>query len=107
MTMEEKLASLRLKLSNTEDSDELLLDILEDAKEMILNKLYEVREMPDDVEMPSKYDRLQIRLAVEMFNKRGAEGESQHSENGINRQYYAYAKTLAEVKPLVGSIAKS
>jgi hypothetical protein len=43
---------------------------------------------------------LQIRLAVVMYNKRGAEGEKSHNENGINRTYESVEELLKEVVPL-------
>lgn len=104
MTQEQKLASLRLKLNNPQESDETLLDILNDAQERILNKIYEVVNRPSDATLPSKYDSLQVMLAVEMYNKRGAEGESTHNENGINRTYMGYDVLLRQVKSKVGSV---
>jgi len=38
-------------------------------------------------EMPSKYDRTQVEIAAYLILKRGAEGETAHSENGVVRQY--------------------
>ena len=35
----------------------------------------------------SKYDVLQCRIASYLLNKRGAEGEKAHSENGVSRTY--------------------
>lgn len=37
--------------------------------------------------VPIKYQNLQVEIAVFMLNKRGAEGETAHNENGINRSY--------------------
>lgn len=38
-------------------------------------------------EVPAKYEHLQIEAAVYLLNKRGGEGETSHSENGISRSY--------------------
>jgi hypothetical protein len=38
-------------------------------------------------EVPDKYDTLQCEIAAYLLNKRGAEGQTQHTENGISRQY--------------------
>lgn len=38
-------------------------------------------------EVPEQYHFLQVEIAVYLLNKRGAEGESGHSENGISRTY--------------------
>lgn len=38
-------------------------------------------------EMPAKYDRTQVEIAAYLLNKRGAEGEKVHNENGVIRHY--------------------
>lgn len=38
-------------------------------------------------EIPTKYESTLIDIAVYLLNKRGAEGEQAHSENGIQRVY--------------------
>jgi hypothetical protein len=76
----------RLKIRITENvTDVELEDILESAKAVILSRRYPIGEQPADIE--DRYKDLQIRIAVEMFNKRGAEGETAHSENGVSRSY--------------------
>lgn len=42
---------------------------------------------PSMLEVPKQYDYLQVEIAVYLLNKRGAEGETSHSENGISRTY--------------------
>lgn len=75
----------RIPENNLENNE--LDALLMDAESIILSKLYKVREMPDSAELPKKYEGLQIRIAVELFSKVGAEGETVHSENGISRTY--------------------
>jgi hypothetical protein len=76
----------RLKIRITEKvNDGELEDILESAKAVILSRRFPLGNQPTEVE--DKYKDLQIRIAVEMFNKRGAEGETAHSENGVSRSY--------------------
>lgn len=42
----------------------------------------------DDVmEVPEKYAGLHVEAAVYLLNKRGAEGQDSHSENGVSRVY--------------------
>lgn len=42
----------------------------------------------DDVEeVPARYEHIQIDATVYLLNKRGAEGETSHGENGISRSY--------------------
>ena len=96
----------RLKIRITENvTDAELEDILESAKAVILSRRFPFGEQPEEIE--NKYKDLQIRIAVEMFNKRGAEGETAHSENGISRNYASANVSedlLKEITPKVGVI---
>lgn len=42
---------------------------------------------PSILDVPKQYEYLQVEIAVYLLNKRGAEGETAHSENGISRTY--------------------
>ena len=96
----------RLKIRITEKvSDVELEDILESAKAVILSRRFPFGEQPEEIE--PKYKDLQIRIAVEMFNKRGAEGETAHSENGVSRTYASANVSedlLKEITPKVGVV---
>ena len=96
----------RLKIRITETTnDRELEDILESAKAVILSRRFPFGEQPEEIE--PKYKDLQIRIAVEMFNKRGAEGETAHSENGISRSYASSNVSedlLKEITPKAGVI---
>ena len=96
----------RLKIRITEKvNDNELEDILESAKAVILSRRFPFGEQPAEIE--DKYKDLQIRIAVEMFNKRGAEGETAHSENGVSRSYASASVSedlLREVTPKVGVV---
>lgn len=37
--------------------------------------------------VPEQYDYLHVEIAAYLLNKRGAEGETAHAENGISRSY--------------------
>lgn len=100
----EQLERLKLRITEKVNDDELV-DILESAKAVILSRRFPFSEWPDDVE--PKYKDLQIRIAVEMFNKRGAEGETAHSENGVSRSYSSAnvsEELLREITPKVGVV---
>jgi hypothetical protein len=96
----------RLKIRITENvTDEELEDILESAKAVILSRRFPFGEYPAEIE--DRYKDLQIRIAVEMFSKRGAEGEVSHSENGISRTYASASVSedlLKEITPKVGVV---
>ena len=96
----------RLKIRITEKvNDNELEDILESAKAVILSRRYPFSEHPAEIE--DRYKDLQIRIATEMFNKRGAEGETTHSENGISRTYASANVSedlLKEITPKAGVV---
>lgn len=99
----------RLKLRITDNvSDVLLEDILESAKNVILSRRYPFLsdfEYPTDVEL--RYKDLQIRIAVEMYNKQGVEGQTSHSELGVSRTYESAnisESLLKEITPKVGVV---
>ena len=96
----------RLKIRITEKvNDAELEDILESAKAVILSRRFPFCDWPEEIE--NKYKDLQIRIAVEMFNKRGAEGETAHSENGVSRSYASSNVSedlLKEITPKAGVV---
>lgn len=84
MTEEEKLTYLRVMVGNS-DTDEVLSTYLLVAGKKIIARAY-----PYDntvTEVPAQYDTLQCEIAAYLLNKRGAEGQTSHSENGITRYY--------------------
>lgn len=72
-------------LSFEQDEDTLVL-YLDMAKDKIMRKVYPFG-YDEQMDLPSKYENLQIEIALYLLNKRGAEGEIIHNENGINRHY--------------------
>ena len=89
MTNEEKLTMVRVMANaNADDddwSDDILLTYLAIAGRKIIERAYPYDETVEEV--PRRYDLLQCEIAIYLLNKRGAEGETSHSENGISRSY--------------------
>lgn len=89
MTREEMLENIARE-SEVSDMDTVGF-YLDNAEEIILHQLYPYDEFFEDEatppSIPARYDRLRCRLAVYLINKRGAEGEIVHMENGIHRHY--------------------
>lgn len=79
---------------DSEEEDDLLVAYLDLAKEKLLNHIYPFEKK---LELDSRYDMKQIELAIILFNSRGAEGEEQHNENGVNRKYQSEEKFLASI----------
>lgn len=85
MSPDVKLKVLRSLIDDADVNDSLLSIYLNIAEQIIINRVYPFSVKSPD--MPSKYDYKQVQIACYLFNKRGAEGETAHSENGINRTY--------------------
>lgn len=106
MTQEQKRTMLNSMMEESE-SDEILDVYLELARQKVLNRMYPFREDFDGLEVPTKYESIQIKVANYMLNKRGAEGQIQHIENGIHRNYGAADipdGMLAEIVPYCQAI---
>ena len=107
----EKLSELRVVLDDmgaeVDDEDSVLLSFLSQAKDVILNRMYPYmdEEAYEALILPKRYEFKQIRIAAYLLNKRGAEGEIQHIENGIHRNYKnadVPAEMLVDIMPRVG-----
>ena len=89
MTDIEKLALCRVMVEQpaTADgwSDDVLKAYLTIAGRKIINRAYPYDDTVEEV--PARYGYLQCEIATYLLNKRGAEGEVSHSENGISRTY--------------------
>lgn len=83
MTDVEKKAALTAMTGESDDS--VLSTYLRLSKDAIMNYAFPCSTPPDT--MPSQYDSLQVDIAAYKLNKRGAEGETAHSENGVSRNY--------------------
>lgn len=84
MTDVEKLTALRAMVGGS-DTDEVLSTYLLLAGRKVIARAFPYND--DVTEVPVKYETIQLEIAAYMLNKRGAEGQTQHSENGITRQY--------------------
>jgi hypothetical protein len=86
MTKAAKIEMVKTLVGNDpEATDELIAAYLAVAKDAIMSRLYPFDSA--QTEMPGEYDMTQCQLAVRGFLRRGAEGETVHNENGINRTY--------------------
>ena len=83
MTEEEKIAMVKTMTDETEDS--VITAYLIEAKQIVLEKAFPFGELPEA--MPSRYDGVQVEVAAYLINKRGAEGETVHLENGVSRHW--------------------
>lgn len=106
MTSQEKKARLAVLIS-PDTAEETLLDaLLLQAEGIVLNRRYPFGS-PEGATVPPKYEHTQIAIAVELFSKMGAEGQTAHNENGINRTYEAAdvsPSLLKRIVPICGSV---
>ena len=104
MTVEQRIDLLK-GIVGGEESEFTLTAYLQLAGQAILNKAYPYFSEKNPTDVPEKYQMLQIEIAAFMLNKRGAEGETQHIENGIHRNYqHAYIpdEMMRTVVPYIG-----
>ena len=105
MTNDEKLAAL-MAMVGSSDSDEVLYAYLKLAGDKIIAKAFPYQN--DVTEVPAQYSYLQVEIAAYMLNKRGAEGQTSHTENGVTRQYESAdvpSSMLKAITPYCGVIS--
>ena len=101
MTDIEKRANLAAQILPDEETDAVLDAMLSNAAALILNRMYPFG-YPDGTAIPIRYAQLQIQLAVELYSKRGAEGQTGHNENGISRSWPEKSQLLSQIIPHCG-----
>ena len=103
MTINEKIEEMKVGIAPDVADTEVLRAELLAAETMILNKMYPFG-YEDGTEIPTRYDRLQVKLAIELYSQRGAEGQISHSENGISRSWPTVSRILAQIPSHCGSV---
>lgn len=106
MTEVEKLSLLRVMVGQPNEGDwsnDVLTSYLAIAGGKILNRAYPYDDSVTEV--PRRYSYLQCDIANYLLNKRGAEGQTAHGENGVSRSYESAdvpESMLSEIVPNVG-----
>lgn len=106
MTDSEKLGRFQELILPDTASTDLLATLLEQAEGIVLNRRYPFG-VPENATVPQAYEHIQLQIALELFSKLGAEGQTAHSENAINRTYESAdvsPSLLRRIVPLVGSV---
>ena len=84
----------------TEEADtDTLLAYLDLAGRVVLNKCYPFDKTKTEV--PECYQNVQVEVAAYLLNKRGAEGETRHDENGVDRTYESASVPESMLKGIV------
>ncbi len=102
MTDEEKLTMLRtLSGASAEVTDATLQAYLTLASDAVLQRAYPSVNDFSTLVVPARYETLQCQIANEIYQKRGAEGELSHNEDGVNRSYESAGVSEALLKRIV------
>ena len=99
----DKVRALATLLAPDKDTEEVLTGVIRDAEALVLNKMYPFG-YSETTAVPHRYERIQIQLAAELYTQRGAEGQSEHTENGVKRTWPSKSKLLAQIVPHCGSV---
>ena len=99
MTLDEKIALMQAKLGSDEDNSVLTV-YLQTAERKILNHRYPYDPTVTTIE--PRYEQDQIELAIVLFNQRGGEGQSTHSENGVKREWRSESEILSSIPRMAG-----
>lgn len=93
----------RLKLRIPEATDAELEDVLESARDVILSKCFvsvsRTSEEDKTIALVTHKEKV-LNAAVVIYNMRGVEGQTSHSENGVARSY----ADCAGMKPILEQI---
>ena len=106
MTENEKLIRLEVLITPDTASTDLLQYLLDQAEGIVLNRRYPFGP-PEGAMVPAAYEHIQLQIAVELFAKMGAEGQTAHKENGVDRTFEAAdvsPSILRRIVPVAGSV---
>lgn len=95
----------RLKVRTGEADEALLADLLESARASVLARRFPYGDGTEQLE--ARYEDLQYRIALALYEKEGAGFQTSHSENGVSRAWKSEGipeSLLAEVAPMVGGL---
>lgn len=85
--------------------DNVLSAYMKNAKSVIIERMYPYKANATWEDVPEKHHMRMCDIACYMINKRGAEGETAHSESGVSRTYESAevpASMLYGIVPHVG-----
>lgn len=104
MTESDKIQQLKHLLGEScKLTEPELAAFLNQAKLKILDRRFPYGyKLPCEVE--PRYEGLQIELAGVLYAQQGAEGQSNHSENGVSRSWRSIDEILNEITPMASLI---
>lgn len=88
MTNSEKIAMVKVLIGDDPTAtDDLIAVYLRLASNKMLERLYPYDSDKGESDIPERYDTIQCELSTRLFLRRGGEGEINHEENGVNRNW--------------------
>lgn len=88
MTNSEKIAMVKALIGDDPTAtDDLIAVYLRLASNKMLERLYPYDSDKGESDIPERYDTIQCELSTRLFLRRGGEGEINHEENGVNRNW--------------------
>lgn len=99
MTDSAKLTMLRALIGETSLTDDTLLVYLKLAADEVLRRCYPFAADTQEYEVPERYATIQVRLARNEAVKRGADGQTSMSDNGVSRVYESDDVLLRRIVP--------
>ena len=99
MTEAEKLTMLKAIIGTTSLTDDALLVYLTIAGEKVLRRCYPFAASTQEYTVPARYETIQVELACNEALKRGAQGQSSFTDNGVTRVYESEDVLLRRIVP--------
>ena len=103
MSESQKLEQMKTLLQDSKVKcnleDNVLVAFLNQAKAKILARRFPFSHCE---EIEKQYENLQVELAIVLYSQSGAEGQSSHNENGVNRSWRSVDEILNEITPMAG-----
>ena len=102
MTQADKLTMLQQICGDPEADSAMLSTYLDLAADIVVHRAYPFLTSYVFAEVPERYATVQVQIANELYLHRGAEGEKDHSENGVKRTYengYVSDSLLKKIVP--------
>lgn len=101
MTDSEKLTMLKALLGSTSLADDVLLVYLQIAGDEVLRRCYPHAADTQNYTVPDRYETIQVRLARNEVFRRGADGQTSMTDNGVTRTYESDDVLLNRIVPYV------
>lgn len=101
MTQAEKLTMLQSICGDSEADSAMLSTYLDLAADIVVHRAYPFLTNYVLAEVPDRYATLQVQIANELYLHRGAEGEKDHTENGVKRTYETGSVSESTLKRIV------